>query len=202
MTEAFVPLLADYGVWLVALVTFLSCLALPVPSSLVMLTAGAFAASGDLDLSSVMVAAFAGAILGDNTGYALTRKGGARLERWLNGNASRRALMSKAGAYMARWGGISVFLSRWLVSPLGPYVNYASGLTAMSWPRFALWGAAGEAVWVGLYVTLGYVFAANLAAIAALLGNLSGFAAGLVVVAVLGWLLLHRMPRRRGLAQN
>lgn len=196
MTEAFVPLIADNGVWVVALVTFLSCLALPVPSSLVMLTAGAFSASGDLELATVMTTAFLGAILGDNAGYALTRWGGAGLGAWLDADPTRKALMARARNYMLRWGGPSVFLSRWLVSPLGPYVNYASGLTGMRWRRFALWGAAGEAIWVGVYVTLGYTFGSNLAAVADLLGNLSGLAVGLFGVLGLGWVLLKEARRK------
>jgi membrane protein DedA with SNARE-associated domain len=91
---------------------------------------------------------------------------------------------------MAQYGGVSVFLSRWLVAPLGPYVNYAAGLAGFAWARFAFWGAAGEVVWVTTYVGLGYLFADNIAAISSLLGNLSGFLAALVVAAgLMIWIL-------------
>jgi len=48
MTDLILTLAADYGVPLLFSVTFLSCLALPVPSSLLMLASGGFAAAGDL----------------------------------------------------------------------------------------------------------------------------------------------------------
>ena len=70
MTEWLLELVPHYGTWLVAVVTFLSCLALPVPSSILMLAAGGFAASGDLMLWQVTGAALAGAILGDQIGRA------------------------------------------------------------------------------------------------------------------------------------
>ena len=49
MTETLLALVPTYGLYIVALATALSCLALPIPSSLIMLTAGAFVASEDLN---------------------------------------------------------------------------------------------------------------------------------------------------------
>lgn len=183
MSELVLAFAADYGVPLLMVVTFLSCLALPVPSSLLMLASGGFAAAGDMVLPVVMLAAFAGAVLGDNLGYWLAHRFSGRLAQWLGANSKRAQLRQRAADYMDGYGGLSVFFSRWLVAPLGPYVNYAAGLAGFSWARFALWGAAGEVVWVTTYVGLGYLFADNITAIASLLGNLSGFLAALVVAA-------------------
>ena len=197
MTDLILTLAADYGVPLLFGVTFLSCLALPVPSSLLMLASGGFAAAGDLSLPAVMLAAFCGAILGDNTGYWIARKLGQRLTDWLQKRPKRAALREKSEAFMQRWGGSSVFFSCWLVAPLGPYINYVSGLSRFSWLRFALWGAAGEVVWVGGYVGLGYLFADNITGISSLLGNISGFLAALVVAVGLGiWLVRSSRARR------
>jgi membrane protein DedA with SNARE-associated domain len=181
MTELILTFAADYGLPLLLVVTFLSCLALPVPSSLLMLASGGFAASGDLDLGAVMLAAFIGAIVGDNLGYWIAHRFQRRFSDWLDRRERRAALRLRAASYMDRYGGMSVFFSRWLVAPLGPYVNYAAGLAGFAWPRFALWGAAGEAVWVCTYVGLGFLFTDNITAIASLLGNLSGFLAAIVV---------------------
>ena len=62
MTDWFLGLVPVYGLWLIALVTFASCLALPMPASVVMLAAGGFAASGDLVLWHVVAAAILGAV--------------------------------------------------------------------------------------------------------------------------------------------
>lgn len=196
MTEIILALAADYGVPLLFSVTFLSCLALPVPSSLLMLASGGFAAAGDLPLAQVAAAAFFGAVIGDNLGYWIARTLSDRLVNWLASRPKRAALRRKAEAFMDKWGGSSVFFSCWLVAPLGPYVNYVSGLSRFSWPRFALWGAAGEVVWVGLYVGLGYSFADNITEISSLLGNLSGFLAALVVAVGLGLWLRHASKTR------
>lgn len=198
MTEIILALAADYGVTLLFCVTFLSCLALPVPSSLLMLACGGFAAAGDLSLMAVVVAAYCGALIGDNLGYWIARGLGQRLGDWLAVKPKRAALRNRSEAFMQKWGGSSVFFSCWLVAPLGPYVNYVSGLSKFSWPRFALWGAAGEVVWVGLYVGLGYSFADNITAIGDLAGNLSGFIAAAVVAIGMGvWLVRASKARDR-----
>lgn len=196
MTETALALIADYGVPLLFAVTFLSCLAVPVPSSLLMLASGGFAATGDLTFTSVIIAAYVGAILGDNCGYWIARASGTRLAGWLAKAPQRDKLYKRAQGFMQRWGGSSIFFSRWLVAPLGPYVNYVSGLTKVSWPRFALWGMAGEMVWVGLYVGLGYLFSENITFLADLLSDLSGFLVTFVIMSGLGaW--LWRMSHHR-----
>ena len=83
MSALALSLIADYGVPILFCVTFLSCLALPVPSSLLMLASGGFAATGDLSLTAVLLAAFIGAVLGDNSGYWLARGLDLRIEGWL-----------------------------------------------------------------------------------------------------------------------
>lgn len=65
MTETVLALVPSYGLLLLALGAFFSCLALPVPSSLIMLSAGGFAAAGDLVLGQVGATALIGAIAGD-----------------------------------------------------------------------------------------------------------------------------------------
>ena len=189
MSEALIGLVPQYGVALVFLATFLSCLALPVPSSLIMLAGGAFAAGGDLSLAAVSLGAWAGAILGDQTGFAAGRRGAHLVDALIARHPRRAVLLARARAFSERWGGPGVYFSRWLVSPLGPYVNFLAGSARMNWARFSAWDAAGEATWVALYVGLGYSFAGQLETAADVLGNLSGaIAAG--IVTLLLWRIL------------
>lgn len=186
--------LAAYGIPLLFITTYLSCLAVPVPSSLMMLAAGAFIASGDLPLSSTAIAALAGAILGDQTGYGLGRFGSAPVDKHLATRPKSAALFTRAQEFTSKWGGLGVYFSRWLVSPLGPYVNFASGLTRHRWAGFTFWGVLGEMTWVTLYIGLGFTFAQNIGAVAEIAADISGvLAAGLVTVALGLWLrhVLH-----------
>ncbi|GHE05676.1 hypothetical protein U879_04085 [Defluviimonas sp. 20V17] len=196
MTGTFLSLIPEYGLWLVAATTYLSCLALPVPSSLMMLAAGGFVASGDLRLLPTLGAAFLGAVAGDQTGFALGRRGGPGLIARLKRHARRAALIARAEALMARHGALGVFLSRWLFSPLGPWMNFAAGGAGLPWRRFTVSGIAGEALWVALYIGAGMIFAGNITAANEVLGSSLGLvAAGTATLALgiwLRWALLHQ----------
>jgi membrane protein DedA with SNARE-associated domain len=199
MTETILDLMTNYGVLILFVVTFLSCLCVPIPSSLMMLAGGSFAATGDLNTTATVAAAYTGAVAGDNTGYFLARTFGTRLTGWLDANPKRAKLRDNAKAYMDKKGPISVFFSCWLVAPLGPYVNLVSGITRFDWAKFALWGALGEIFWVGIYIGLGFSFSDQITTLASILGNASGFLVALLGVFLLGrWLwkasALKRQP--------
>jgi membrane protein DedA with SNARE-associated domain len=187
MTDWLLGLVPQYGLWLLAATTFLSCLALPFPASILMLTAGGFAAAGDLVLWQSFLASAAGGIAGDQLGYWAGRALGAGLLGRLRKDAGRDKLLAKADGLMERKGLIAVFLTRWLLSPLGPYVNLIAGSTRYAWGRFTLAGVAGEATWAGLYVGAGFVFGGNIAAASNAIGSLLGMIGGAGAVVALGY---------------
>jgi len=196
MTDWFFALVSEWGGIALAVVTFLSCLAIPVPSSLMMLAAGAFAASGDLDLMSLAASALAGAIIGDQAGYQLGRVGHGAIEGWLNRNATRAAIVTRARGSIQRRGGVAVFFSRWMFSALGPYVNLLAGGARMNWLTFTMMGIAGEVVWVTVYIGVGYGAGGQLDQIAELLGDVTGLATSLLITVGLGVALWRRRRRQ------
>ncbi len=187
MTEQFFALVPVYGVYALALVVALSCLGLPVPSSLLMMLAGSMIASGDLSAVAVLGGTLAAALGADQLGYWVGRLSGSGLIDRFAGKPERRAVLDKARQFIERRGAWAVFLTRWLLSPLGPYVNIVGGAMAMNWPRFTLWAALGEIVWIGLYVGLGHAFSADILAAADLASNASGLIVAATLTALLGW---------------
>lgn len=196
--DTLIAMVPHYGLWIVLAATYLSCLAVPVPTSLIMLTAGAFSAAGDLVLSTTAAGAFAGAVAGDQTGFAIGRRGAGTLARLEARSRKSAEALARARTFTGRWGGPGVFFSRWLLSPLGPYVNFVTGAAGMGWARFTAFGVAGEAVWVAGYLGLGYLFADQIEAVADIAGNLSGtLAAGAVTVLSGLWLMSALRAERR-----
>jgi membrane protein DedA with SNARE-associated domain len=133
-----------------------------------------------------------GSVAGDQIGYAIGRWGGSRLVAKLSrmiGNAERiRELDAKAKS----WGGAGVFFSRWLVAPLGPWINLASGIADYSWLRFTLWDFLGESFGAGLFIGLGLIFSDRVQEIGSILGDLTWAILGLLAAAFLGWKLFFR----------
>ncbi|MBW6507125.1 MAG: VTT domain-containing protein [Rhodobacteraceae bacterium] len=193
MTETLLALLPAWGPWLLAATTFLSCLMLPVPASMLMLAGGALVATGDLALGATAGGALAGAVLGDQVGFLAGRGAGRVLPR-LRGKRART--MARAREKLRRNGGAAVFFSRWLFAPLGPSVNIAAGALAFPHRIFTLAGVAGEVVWVALYIGIGYAFGANLEAATELASSTLGLLAALAVLLALGWWLIGAARRR------
>ena len=189
MMDWLLELVPTYGIWLLAATTFLSCLALPIPASILMLTAGGFVAAEEMDLWQTFAAAAIGGSLGDQVGYWTGRKAGVPLLTHLRRDPARDKLLGRAVAIMESKGLLAVFLTRWLISPLGPWVNLTAGSTGYSWHRFTIAGIAGEAVWSGLYVGAGYAFAGNVAAATDMIGSLLGIIGGAAAVLALGYWL-------------
>ena len=155
--------------------------------------AGAFAASGDLSLAGIAAAALAGAVAGDQVGYVLGKRGGALIERMTQGHPRRAALIDRARAALQKRGPQAVFLSRWLVSPLGPYVNFAGGAAHLPRASFTFWSAAGECIWVGTYIGLGYGFSGQINAVAEITADVSGIVAMGCATLILAWALRARL---------
>ena len=196
MTETLLALVPEWGALLVALANFLACMALPIPASLFMLAGGAFAASGDLPLGLVWAAALAGSVLGDQAGFLLGRTAGAPVLGWMRKRPRSGKLLGRAMDWLQERQRPAVFYSRWLVSALGPYVNLAAGAARLPWPGFALASASGEAIWVTVYLGLGYWFSADIQALGSTLGNL-GLAMAAGVVALLLGRTLWKMAQER-----
>ena len=198
LAETLLSHVSRFGLHFVVLCAYVSCLILPIPTSLVMVTAGGFMAAGQLDPALVYPATWLAAVAGDQTGYLIGRRAGPPLLQRMSRRARPAAMVARARQGLAQHGVAAVFLSAWAFAPLCPYVNLAAGSLRYDWRRFALANAAGEAVWVGLYLTLGLVFADQIMALFQLLPGLSGAAIlGLALAAGLavGWRLRRRHRR-------
>lgn len=187
-----------YGLPVLFGVLLIGCIGVPMPSSLLLLVSGALTEQGDMNLWLALALAVAGAIIGDNIGYALGRWGGrhVRLNRLVGGEAR----LERAEKWLKRWEGAGVFFSRWLITPLGPVINITSGLTAYSWPRFLFYDVIGEVLWVILYILLGRFFSDRVVEMSELLGDFVWVIVGLLSVGVLGWIVAKylRAPEKQG----
>lgn len=189
MTDWLLALVPQYGLWVLGITTFLSCLALPIPASILMMTAGGFVAAGDLVLWQTVMAAAAGGMAGDQLGFWAGRGIGAPLLSRATRDPARKALLARARRMLDARGGMAIFLTRWLFSPLGPWLNLLAGSTRYAPARFSAASIAGEAVWAGLYVGAGYGFGGNIAAASEMLGSALGFVAAGAAMLILGlWL--------------
>ena len=190
MSDYLLSELGIYGLPLLFVVLLVGCAGIPLPSSFLLMAAGSFVAQNELSLWPVLGLAATGAILGDNIGYALGRWRGRRIFTWFP-KLFAKDRVRRTERWLKRWGGLGIFFSRWLVTPIGPVVNITSGLTHYSWPRFFLYDVSGEALWVLIYVLLGKFFSGQVQAMNEFFGDFTWVIVGLLVVSALGWSLFN-----------
>jgi membrane protein DedA with SNARE-associated domain len=191
MSDYLLATLGLYGLPVLFVALLVGSAGVPLPASLLLVAAGSFVEQGELELWPVLALSAAGAILGDQIGYVLGRWGGRRLTRRLGRLVGGEKRIEEAEEWLRRREGVGVFLSRWLLTPLGPVVNLTSGATKYPWPRFILYDVLGEALWVALYVLLGRFFSDRVQALSDLLGDLTWAVLGLVATALLGVLVFR-----------
>ena len=147
-----------------------------IPGETSLLAAAVLASQGRLSLPLVIAVGTAAAVVGDNVGYLIGRRGG----RWLlvrpgHWQEPRRRLLERGEAFFDRHGGKAVFFARW-VPGLRAVGAWLAGAGRMPWPRFLVWNALGGATWTASIAVSAYVLGK---AASAVLG-----VAGLVLLAV------------------
>lgn len=163
-----------------------------VPSETSVILAGVLAASGDLILGLVIAVAAAGAILGDNTAYAVGRTFGHRIvARFFKGE--RRKNIDWAEEQVKTRGGYLILVGRFI--PGGrTAVTLACGLLEMPWRRFIRFDVAAGLLWASYAALLGY-FGGRAFEESPFKGFLVAFA---IALAITGLVELIRWLRRKG----
>jgi membrane-associated protein len=127
-----------------------------VPSETAVITGGVLAASGDLLIALVLVAAAAGAVTGDNFTYGLGRLFGDRLsDKLFRGKRSQRTL-SWVERMLEERGTTLIVVARFI--PGGRTATmFMCGLTRYVWRRFAFLTVVAGTGWALYAGLLGYL---------------------------------------------
>src|SRR5260370_27554666 len=155
ITDQLLEAVLLYGLPVLFGVILIASVGVPFPISLTLVAAGSFVRQGGMKLAPVIIAASIAAILGDQIGYGLSRWRGRSLIDRITRRLGGAAKIKRAEAVSKKWGGPGIFFSRWLVTALGPWLNFTSGMARYPWRLFIVWDAPGQVLWVLLYVTLG-----------------------------------------------
>jgi membrane-associated protein len=130
---------------------------LPIlPSETAVIVAGILCTTGPkLTLGWVILAAAAGAWIGDNTSYVLGKYAGEPMRRrFFAGERSTRALVWARGQ-LDRRGGVIILVARFV--PGGrTATTFTCGLTRYEWRRFAVFSAIAAVFWALYASLLGY----------------------------------------------
>jgi membrane protein DedA with SNARE-associated domain len=167
---------------------------LPVPGETGLITAAVLASQGKLKIELVIALAAAWAIVGDNIGYLIGRKGGRwLLERPGPFHKQRLQVLAIGQPFFDRHGSKAVFFGRFVLG-LRVWASWLAGATHMHWRSFVLWNALGGIVWASAIGLIAY-FLGHSAGNAIEAFGLFGLAA--VLIAAVSGFIVHRRHRAR-----
>jgi membrane-associated protein len=126
-----------------------------LPGDSLLVTAGLFAAKGDLDIVGLNLALMAAAIVGDATGYWIGRRAGQALYRRPNSFFFRKQHLVKTHEFYEKHGGKTIVIARF-VPIIRTFAPVVAGAAEMTYRRFALYNIAGGIGWVASMTLTGY----------------------------------------------
>jgi membrane protein DedA with SNARE-associated domain len=192
--------LQHYGVWAIGLLIMLEDFGIPVPGETILIAGAVYAGAGRLNVVLVGLAGFIAAIIGDNIGFAIGHFGGRALAlRWGKYVFLTEERLDMAERFFDRRGAIVITFARF-VEGLRQANGIIAGITGMHWLRFLVFNAIGAALWVGTWVSLGYLAGGNITAIYHAITLYSYYvliALAVLLVGYVTWRVRRRRRRRR-----
>lgn len=145
-------ILSTYGYWAIFLIVALESAGIPLPGETMLVGAAIFARlSGTMVIENIVVAAAAGAIVGDNIGYWLGREFGTKLLERYGHYVGLGAEKLRLGQYLFyRWGGAIVFFGRFFAL-LRILAASLAGANHLPPGRFFIYNATGGVVWACVF---------------------------------------------------
>jgi len=191
------PTLDHYGYLAVGGFVFLEDFGVPVPGETILLAAAVYAGAGVLNPVLVGIIAVFAAIIGDNVGFGIghiaERKVILKYGRFVFITPDR---LLRAESFFEHQGGKVIIVARF-VEGLRQANGIIAGLTGMRWVRFLMFNSIGAVLWVGCWLTIGVAAGDHIATIYKEITRYSLVAAGVVVIGLIAYILVHRTKRRR-----
>jgi membrane-associated protein len=130
-----------------------------VPGDTIVLVAST-AVANPVEYIALVLAVIAGALAGESIGFSLGRFFGPKIRASRLGRRIGVANWDRAEAYLAKRGGIAVFLSRFL-PVLHSLIPLTVGMSPMRYRTFMAWTAPACVIWAFAYVSVGSVAAGS-----------------------------------------
>src|ERR1700727_887805 len=198
------PILNHYGYLAVGGLVLVEDFGIPVPGETILIAASLYAGAGKLNVVAVGVLAWVCAVIGDNIGFAIGHFGGRRLAlkygKYIFLTPKR---LDQAEQFFEHHGGKIIVAARF-IEGLGQGNGIVAGITGMHWKRFIPFNALGAALWVGLWVSLGYLAGNHITTIYDQITRYSLYvliALAVAVAALVLWRVRRHLRERRARAE-
>jgi len=192
MSDFLLTQIINYGAPILGAIVLIGAMGAPFPGTLIVIAAGAFAKQGLLTWYSTGLIALTCVVIGDNLSYAMGHFAREPVLRRFQDSEN----WIKAETTFNRWGGMSVFWTRFLLTGIAVPVNLIAGTSGFGFRRFFIYDLVGEAIWIFGYGGLGYLFGTQWEVVSDILSNISGLSLGLILLAIGIWLSVRQLKTR------
>lgn len=126
-----------------------------LPGDSLLVTAGIFAATGDLDLWTLNLVLSLAAISGDSVGYGIGAKTGPMIFKREDSLFFHRKHLLTAKQFYEQYGGFTIFIARF-IPILRTFAPVVAGVGKMRYVRFLAYNVFGGIFWVASMTLAGY----------------------------------------------
>jgi membrane-associated protein len=126
-----------------------------LPGDSLLITAGLFAARGDLDITTLIITLIPAAIAGNATGYWIGKRTGTKLYSRPDSFLFRREHVRMTREYYDKHGGKTIFLAQF-IPILRTFAPVVAGVAEMGYRRFATYNVFGAITWISSMTLAGY----------------------------------------------
>lgn len=172
-----------------------------LPGDSLLVTAGLFAAKGDLDIVLLNVFLSIAAVSGDAVGYWIGRRAGVALYERRQSRFFRRDHLIKTKEFYDKYGGITIVLARFM--PFArTFAPVVAGIAGMKYRRFALFNITGGIGWIVSMTLLGYFLGQSVPGIEEKIEFVIAIVIFLSILPGIIKYLQHRINKRRAAARS
>ncbi len=185
MTDTILDYITTYGPVVILISLWIKAMGIPLPGTVIVIASGAFIRQGVLDVYWTISLALVGTILGDSLSYGMGRFA----RQHIPNRYSQSPAWHKAKLTLAKRGGLAVYFTRWIFTPLAVPINLVAASGGYPFRKFILYDIAGKITWFIIFGGLGYIFGGQWEAVSNFTGNINVAIGIIIFFGIIYWLM-------------
>lgn len=199
MTDWIISIMEQLGYFGIALLMFLDNVFPPIPSEIIMPSAGFTASQGQLLLSGVIIAGSIGSLLAAAVLYWIGRKISHQsifnfTDRYGKYLFIKSADVKKSLDWFEQYGHRIVFFGR-MIPAVRSLISIPAGMSRMPFWKFMLYSGLGTIIWTSFLACVGYFFGNNTEMMQQIFSQV-GYVIIAIVVMLIIWVIYRRQSRK------